>query len=579
MIFLKKRFLIPILAIITITIYVITSFFIIKDYGITLDDVEQFGVGHKVVEYFQTGHVNYQDDLPTIEGHPNFYNDIVKTRPHHIWPFPPILSVLTCKLFFQNLQILDPIPAHHIIIPILTAIFMLVFFFFMKRYWGNIAAFIAMLSLLTMPRFFGHSMSNIKDLPELLFFSIAIFYFFDWWIQNKIKYLYYFFAALGLALATKADAMLIPPIIFLWLIPYFAKQIKNDGSVKLRTLLHVAIGSSITGLIIILNYPQLQPGYYENIKEYLIGAPKFIYTYFRYIIGIGTDSASSWNLYAFKQIFYTTPTWMLVFFIIGLIFTIFKNKKFSSKTMFNVKEKFNVNSLLLIWLFFPLLRHCLPRANHYDGLRHIIIFMVPFVIVITIGIIKTAKFLSVKLKLNRNVTYLACAMLVILPNIYHLITLHPFQTTFYNYVTGGLKGAQEKDIPFSSDYWFISNQKLGEWLDKNGKQNANIYGHYLNYHIKRKDFKKINLSFNRSNFKITNLNTIPNNTYIVIIPRRWYRIDKKIPLINESIPEIKKLQIAHQIKRQNGIIATIYYKPPFAKASAHKSDGTTIFSK
>lgn len=90
------------LALIPIFIYLISSFLIVKDYGVMIDDPEQFGVGHKNLHYYLTGHVNYQDDIPKIKNHPDFYNYIVKTRPHHVWPFTPVLSAITCSLFFKN---------------------------------------------------------------------------------------------------------------------------------------------------------------------------------------------------------------------------------------------------------------------------------------------------------------------------------------------------------------------------------------------------------------------------------------------------------------------------------------------
>jgi len=577
------------LALIPMLLYLISSFFIVKDYGIMIDDPEQFGVGHKNLHYYLTGHLNYQNEIPKIKNHPNFYNYIVKTRPHHVWPFTPVLSAITCSIFFQKLKILSTVPAHHIAIPILAVLFFLLFFLFLKRHWSSFIAFAAMLILMTYPRFFGHSLSNIKDLPEVLFFSLTIMYFADWFLSQKIKYLYLSFIFWGIALATKADAIFIIPILGLWLLPSLCTSLMKDSSIKLRTLMHFAIGFFITFLIIFINYPSLQPWYYKNKYEFLINAPKFIYNLARYMMGIGSDIDSTWNLYAPNQIFYTTPTLMLLFFILGFLYTLLKRNQ--------------LHTLLLIWLLLPVARHCLPKVNHYDGLRHFMVFIVPFVIIISIGIDKFAKFLTQKIipvicsylypkqdleirehmnmdaghsksTLNNNSIAIIILLFVLIPNIYSLIALHPYQTTFYNKITGGLKGAQKKDIPFSSDYWLNSNLKIGRWLNKNAHQNANIHGPYLDFYINRPDLKIIdlygpsvqeaikqrNLNDVRHNVKIDAKETIPSNTYIAIIPRRWYRLDQKIPLINELIPEINELDIVYKIKRQGGVIAMIYHK-------------------
>ncbi len=564
----KKQFY---LVLIPILIYLITSFFLVQDYGIMIDDPEQFGIGHKNLNYCLTGKLDYKNEEPKINNHPNFYNLIVKTRPHHVWPFTPMLSAATCKIFFEKLNWLSPVPAHHFVIPILTALFFLLFFFFVRRWWGDFAALCAVLILMTFPRFFGHSLSNIKDLPEVLFFSLTIMYFVDWYLGKKtqLKYLYLSFLFFGLAIATKADAVFVIPILGLWLLPDFINNLIKDSSVKIRTLMHFVVGALIAFLFIFITYPQLQPWYYNSKYDFLVQAPKFVYTLARYVIGIGGDINSTWNLYSIKQIFYTTPVLMLLFFVIGFVYTIIKKTK--------------INFLLLIWLLLPVLRHCMPKVNHYDGLRHFMVFMVPFVIITTIGIINFAKFISKKLeqqslfKLKQNLIEIIILILVLIPNIYSVITTHPYQTTFYNKITKGLGGAQKKDIPFSSDYWFNSNLETGKWLNKNAKQNANIHGPYIDYYLKRKDLKTISLygikpkdidnknlrKENRKDFEkfLKQDNKIPKNTYIIEIPRRWYRLDQKFPLISEMIPEIKNLEVVYQIKRQNGIIATIYYKP------------------
>ena len=45
------------------------------DYGITLDEPRNFGIGHKYLHYFKTGHLDFEDDRPRIEGHPDFYTN------------------------------------------------------------------------------------------------------------------------------------------------------------------------------------------------------------------------------------------------------------------------------------------------------------------------------------------------------------------------------------------------------------------------------------------------------------------------------------------------------------------------
>ena len=153
--------------------------------------------------------MNFKDDTPKIEGHEELYTHIVKDYPYQQWPFANILSAITCYIFYQKLHLLDLISAHHIIIPILTAVFLYILFRFVKRYWGSFAGLVSVLTLITYPRFFGHSFNNIKDVPLIIFSSIAIMHFTEWFLKHKIRYLYYGFIFLGFALAIRADAILV----------------------------------------------------------------------------------------------------------------------------------------------------------------------------------------------------------------------------------------------------------------------------------------------------------------------------------------------------------------------------------
>ncbi len=532
-----------IFAIILILIYTVSSFFLVKDYGITIDEPAGFGLGHKYLYYYHTGHLDMKDDLPEIADHPCFYNRHAKEFYFHEWPFANTLSAITCYLFFQKLNILDPVSAHHIIIPLLMLLLLFFLFLFVKKYWGSLAGLLSVLALLTYPRFFGHTFNNIKDISEIAFFSITIMLFAQWVMSEKLKYLYWSFIFWAFALATKMDAVFIPIILFLWQIPTLYTYLRQNIAIKTRTLFHIIAGFFIAALTTVTLFPLLQPWPYKNIKDFFIIAPKYIYNMLRQTCAIGNNINISWNLYAPTYIAYTTPILMLLFFIIGFGYLLFSIRR----------QKLNL--LLLIWLLLPIVRHSFPKVNHYDGLRHFLIFVVPFAIIISQGIIFSAKMISKKLNLQKELLLTSFfALLLFIPNIYTLITLHPFQTTYFNFLVGGLKGAQEKDIPFSSDYWYNSLRKAADWLNKNAKNNAHITPlsyELLYFYSLRDDLKIIRLEKDK----------IPSNTYLINVPRKWIRLDQKEPTLKEKYPEINRLEAVYQIKRQGGEIVTIYYKP------------------
>ena len=528
-----------------ILFFSIISFFIIQDYGIGIDQHQHLGIGHKYLYYFKTGHLDFKDQLPIIDNFPHIHSNVVADYPYNFLPFINIISAVNYHLFHKTFKILDIIAAHNITTPIFIILLLFFLFFFVKKYWNPWSGILSVLILITNPRFFGHIFYNVTGITEIVFFSITIMLFADWIMQYKIKYLYWSFFFWGLALATRIDAMLIPPIVILWQLPYLLKDLIKDVSIKLRTLFHIMIGFCIPVIIMFICLPPLHPWIYNTKKEFILKSFNFIVHMYRFAIGIGIDITSTWNLYAPSQIFYTTPIITLLFFLIGLAYLFKKINK--------------VNLLLIVWTLFPVIRHCFPNVNHYDGLRHFFVFIVPFSIIASLGTIYITKLIVKKIHIKKYIIFIIFSSILILPNLYHLIALHPFQTTFYNCLIGGLKGAQKKDFPFSSDYLLNSIRTIINWINKNAKQDAKITFPIFRYY----DSSILEPYILRKDLKIINFDTksVPKNTYIIDIPRRWNRLDwGKLHKLNAVFPEIEKLPKVLEIKRQGGNICTIYYK-------------------
>jgi len=524
------------LAFLIVSIYLLFSFALIKDYGITLDAPHNFGIGEKYLNFYLTGYLNFRDDTPKIKDHPYFDDEIIRSRPYVPWPFVNILSAVTCYLFYQKLHILDPISAHCIIIPILTALLLYALFRFVRKYWNDTIALVSIAALITYPRFFGDSLSNIKDVPEAVFFSVTMILFVEWVLSRKLRYLYGGCVCLGLALATKVDAIFVPVILVLWQLPSLRQIAKAGLPAIRRTAAHMLMGLAITCAVILVLYPPLFPGQHGKL-DFLIGM-------FRHITTTGISKSISWNLYAPVHILYTTPEIFLVLFIVGL---------FRALGTFRGSR---LDLLLIIWVLFLPLRHCIPFTEHYDGLRHFLIFIIPFSVIAAIGADYLSGLCSRFVGIKKGWAATVIGMALIIPNLYWAVSLHPFQTTYFNSLIGGLKGAQAKDFPYSCDYWMNSSRKAGEWLNTNATTGARYYAYpspaLLKYYIPRNDITIIS--------KEEVLRNIPSNTYVVIVPRRWW-LDMERVSIDNLLSVVRRMKTVYQIMRQGGEIVTIYYNP------------------
>jgi len=225
--------------------------------------------------------------------------------------------------------------------------------------------------------------------------------------------------------------------------------------------------------------------------------------------------------------------------------------------MFNFarKHKRPLDLLLLVWLLMAVFLPSTPIQNVHDGLRHFLVFLVPFSYFAALGIEGMSHLVEEKLGLKKERLLLIIGILVIGMNIGHIVKVHPYQTTFFNVFAGGLKGAQEKQIPYAFDYWHNSYREAVGWVNQHAGKNSFMLvinadsRAMMNYYDLREDIK--------SDF-IQKL-PIPRNSYVVV-PTRTGWPNMKESFLERIYAELKTLAPVYQISRQGGKILTIYYK-------------------
>jgi hypothetical protein len=139
----------------------------------------------------------------------------------------------------------------------------------------------------------------------------------------------------------------------------------------------------------------------------------------------------------------TEPVWIL--FIIGVIFTIirFWQRKIEWRSML----------VILAWFIIPFLYVLVFRPAMYDGYRHFLFILPPVFIVI--GMAFQAGYELIKQKWLQ--VLLTC--LLVIPGIYGMISIHPYQYTYYNAIVGGVSGANRI---YETDYWLTCYKETFE---------------------------------------------------------------------------------------------------------------------
>lgn len=526
-------------AIAVIGVYLTLGFALVKDYGLTMDAQDDFAIGLKYLHYYATGHLDLRDDQPTISGHPMVYSRTqIADHPYYTYPFANTLSALTCRLFYEKLDILDAVSGHHIIIPIMLAGFLYPLFLFVRRHWGDSAALLTLLFLLTYPRFFGDSFNNIKDVPLTVLFSLTIMFYADWRLAGRKLHLYLAAVFFSLAFATKPDVFFAAVILALWECFALATRTLDAGIFRQHLLLHYALAAVLCVLLSWTLYPPLHP-WNPGWTTYFLDSVD-------YMRSIAKWTGMPWNVYAPSYVLFASPPVALLCLTVGVVFI--------ACGILRVP----LNSLLLIWVTVPVLRHCLPHTNHYDGMRHFLLFAVPFSILAALGLTRLVRLLGRCFPFKEQVLAVALGGGCIVSSLAGVVLTHPFQSTYFNALMGGLRGAQAVDYPYACDYWGNSYRMTGEWLDAHARTNANYHA-IVGAGLQRWSIRRPDL------VEIPHVNSpadIPPNTYLIVIPRkRWGGLVVQWGVVNKWKYVAATYQRVYHVERQGGEIVSIFYNP------------------
>jgi hypothetical protein len=511
-----------------LALFLLAACFLVDDYGMNTDSQKNFREGEMHLEYLLTGHVD---------------RDALQWQMHGAYVF--IAADAAKRLLHDRLGLYDATAARHSILPPMTAAFLVCLFYFVRRHWSALHGLAAIGLLLTFPYFWGHTFNNLKDVPLLIFFSLSIMCFVEWACTRALKYFYGFFVMLGFAIAVKTYAIFVLLVLLLWIL--IRPRTGEPGMRFTRgSILHAIAGLSATLVIVLALYA---PAYW-GVEDKL----SFLRVWQEHLKKITYGQGGSFSLNPFVQVLFRTPLLVLIFALIG---------SFAAARRYRASPLY---SLLIVWLMLPLVIPCFPRTlTYHNGMRHSMVFLVPFCILSSIGIGEAAGLLAQRVKRSKEALFRAIASVTIGASLWGVATTHPYQTTFFNALAGGLGGAQRKGIVDSWDYWLNSYREAERWIDRFAAPNAFVLALYSSgtppfFHtdlmkdaIVRDDLRVLRLPAVPARAGRV---AIPGNTYVILVPFDDLRPGR---LFLEQSGEFKKV---HTISRQGGEICTIYYKPP-----------------
>jgi hypothetical protein len=116
-----------------------------------------------------------------------------------------------------------------------------------------------------------------------------------------------------------------------------------------------------------------------------------------------------------------------------------------------------VLGLFQLWFALPLVLYVIVRPNAYDGMRHFL-FVLPAVAFFAALGVQTAASL---LPRGRSAATALLALSLLFPAT-SLIRLHPYQSSYFNALVGGVGGAAGR---YETDYWISSYREAMLWIN------------------------------------------------------------------------------------------------------------------
>ncbi len=143
-----------------------------------------------------------------------------------------------------------------------------------------------------------------------------------------------------------------------------------------------------------------------------------------------------------------TPEFSLILFLSGLLIV--------ALGILSRKLDWQKWLVIALWFFLPLLAVIILRPMMYDNFRQFLFILPPAFVFIAASLQWILDHVH-----NKLLTIIIMIALV-LPNIYTLVKLHPFQYSYYNNLVGGLQGAFRN---YDTDYWATSYKEATGFLN------------------------------------------------------------------------------------------------------------------
>ncbi len=394
-------------------------------------------------------------------------------------------------------------------------------------WYGRPAGLIASLSLLLMPRVFGHAhIASLESFINLTYAAtvLAVAHYWNPAQPPKKRTACLTGILLGLALLSKVQAIFIPIPVFVWAVWHW----------RLQALIPLLIWG-VTGLVVFyIGWPHLWDAPVDHLLEYLGRTTDRAVLYNWYFGEQFADRSTPWH-YPLVMFAVTVPLGIHAFALLGIA---------GLKGTFREMPR---EWLLLGCIVLPLLVFSLPGTPVYDGVRLFLVVFPLWAIFAGRGGQTLYRWLAQRLSAAKA-GWLLAAFLTL--QVYGIIFLTPCWLSYYNLAVGGLRGADK--LGFERNYWSdsVTHELLRTAMEKI-PPGSTIYVTPVLHQFQLQELSAQEPLFTRHNIQLLAYQGQPlgEHDYLLVYYRR----------ANLDIDLSEGWNVITEIRRENVPLAGLYH--------------------
>jgi 4-amino-4-deoxy-L-arabinose transferase-like glycosyltransferase len=438
-------------------LYLIIGIATLRFYGLTWDEgLGNVFFGERYFYYLTTFKGKFLDfgaDLSLLR-HLPLRTSLAPFRAYP-YEFPALIDTLSAAgmhLFAYRLNWLDAVDAWHLFTVALSAVFLWLLYAFAAPSLGKFAAFAGVLLLAVFPRFWADLHFNVKDIPTTIFMSLTILAYWRWYEKPGWRRALGVGLLFGAALAVKANAVFLPVLLALGVLPLNLKESWQHLRAAWGQYALMAVSGA---------------GLYFSSWPYLYADPLRVREYFSYIASQGGRSMDAmWNWQPWKMTAAVLPETLLALLLVGLVLAVVQT----------ARGKAPLQRLLLVWCLFPIVRISLPGMANFDGVRHFLEFLPAACLLAGCAAQALLDWIGKHKPAFKTAAGVMIVGLIVTKTAAITLNYGAYQHIYFNSLYGGLTGAAHKfGETETTDYWGATYRPGMLWLSRHAEAEAVVY--------------------------------------------------------------------------------------------------------